>query len=779
MYLCCLWRRLRLLPAFPRGVLVPLEPRVVHSHSLTERACKICACESTQVCRKSRLSLSQTNLDIADLESQRVNASLPMASDQTVTAAPTTTVIRQSPSALPYNTTASLPDPDTSKSKSLKRGRSEHSQNPINSTSVANTRLGGSPSSKSPRLKGPFASGVSVVQPTGAAALADEQRKRGETQKRPTAPMTEAQGYKSGSTTMGGGYDTSRPEDTPGATSVVGDGVRATANAITNPNVMQSDEKSEMSPASATSLASLGSPGQTVTASPTMVASPGPMTGEAEIREPRPAAGSQLQAPTEDFTPHRGALSYPGSMLAPSGPPRPSRGLSLPMPSQNLAPRSPSQKKYKCQYCNTEFTRHHNLKSHLLTHSHEKPFVCQTCNLRFRRLHDLKRHMKLHTGERPHVCPKCDRKFARGDALARHTKGQGGCAGRRASMGSYAGDEDMEDSQAGEAGDNEMDGIMYNGSRPNEADMTEEERRRYSLPTIRAQHVSGSHDNYTQRTPSTYPPAGPRPVPQVQSTGGLYPPNTDRGGGLTNSGNSSSLQNSTASPHSPGGNLSFSSGGNSIYIASGGIIESPRPLSPGAMAAHQLGQDPSLARQRSPSMNTQYQQQQFAHRQSDRASPTSMSLPSPHPKLPVLHGLGLPEQRYNMPGQTPNQSGTTNGSQATATSPSTAYPPPLGSTSGRSAPVGAHQQGNESGDSSNNLFANGGRDLAAYCQRMEEQVKQLSEQVRAMEAEKISNRDHVSRQQEQINQLQKELLSLRGNMGNQGLPERLPASGSS
>jgi peptidoglycan hydrolase CwlO-like protein len=62
---------------------------------------------------------------------------------------------------------------------------------------------------------------------------------------------------------------------------------------------------------------------------------------------------------------------------------------------------------------------------------------------------------------------------------------------------------------------------------------------------------------------------------------------------------------------------------------------------------------------------------------------------------------------------------------------------------------------------------------------MEEQVKQLSEQVRAMEAEKISNRDHVSRQQEQINQLQKELLSLRGNMGNQGLPERLPATGSS
>ena len=96
-----------------------------------------------------------------------------------------------------------------------------------------------------------------------------------------------------------------------------------------------------------------------------------------------------------------------------------------------------SNKRHKCPYCSAEFTRHHSLKSHLLTHSQEKPYVCQTCDARYRRLNDLRRHTKLHTtGERPHpTCDKCGRRFARGDGLARHTHGPGGCAARRSSVG--------------------------------------------------------------------------------------------------------------------------------------------------------------------------------------------------------------------------------------------------------------------------------------------------------------------------------------------------------
>lgn len=96
--------------------------------------------------------------------------------------------------------------------------------------------------------------------------------------------------------------------------------------------------------------------------------------------------------------------------------------------------RPPSSKKRKCPYCSTQFTQHHDLKSHLLTHSHEKPYVCSSCQSRFRRLHDLKRHTKLHTLETPHICRQCGRRFARGDALARHQKGPGGCAGTRSSL---------------------------------------------------------------------------------------------------------------------------------------------------------------------------------------------------------------------------------------------------------------------------------------------------------------------------------------------------------
>ncbi|MCJ1393645.1 hypothetical protein MMC18_006520 [Xylographa bjoerkii] len=100
-------------------------------------------------------------------------------------------------------------------------------------------------------------------------------------------------------------------------------------------------------------------------------------------------------------------------------------------PQQNQEGALQQKAQHKCPHCSKVFSRHHNLKTHLLTHNDETPYVCQTCDSGFRRLLDLKRHAKLHTRERPCICWICKRVFARPDALERHTMGSGGCAGRQ------------------------------------------------------------------------------------------------------------------------------------------------------------------------------------------------------------------------------------------------------------------------------------------------------------------------------------------------------------
>ena len=113
---------------------------------------------------------------------------------------------------------------------------------------------------------------------------------------------------------------------------------------------------------------------------------------------------------------------------------------------------SPSVNRHKCPHCSREFTRQHNLESHMLTHSQEKPYECPTCQARFKRLFDLNRHTKIHISERPHTCLKCGRRFARSDSLARHN--QAGCAGRQSSLDI---DQDMVDGK----GDEGTDGAVY------------------------------------------------------------------------------------------------------------------------------------------------------------------------------------------------------------------------------------------------------------------------------------------------------------------------------
>lgn len=304
--------------------------------------------------------------------------------------------------------------------------------------------------------------------------------------------------------------------------------------------------------------------------------------------------------------------------LQPPGTP----GSGTPGPSRT----SSTAKKHKCPHCATEFTRHHNLKSHLLTHSQEKPFSCEECSSRFRRLHDLKRHQKLHTGERPHICPNCGRKFARGDALARHAKGPGGCAGRRGSQGE--GDED-EDEEGPE------DTLM---TEEPEEDL-ESSQRRQSAP---GHDLSVTSPNAYRTWSSTYPPQLARQpstsnVPQARQ---MYPPRVSASSARTSRETSYAMSPTSTNMGNPFSSMPFPSpsAGNpapsmppgSVSLFPGTIVtESPKPLSPGQG-------DPMNRATSETSLSTKMHQTQLQPR-----------LPPPAPNVNALPSLGsFPNARY-------------------------------------------------------------------------------------------------------------------------------------
>lgn len=441
----------------------------------------------------------------------------------------------------------------------------------------------------------------------------------------------------------------------------------------------------DVSPQSAATLATLASGGAQVTGSPAPMEVDG--RGDRAAYVPQPAAQMEDKGnPT--------SLSYPGLMPPSSsmGAP-PARTMSMPMTANPPGgPKSPNSKKHRCPYCETEFTRHHNLKSHLLTHSQEKPYICQTCQMRFRRLHDLKRHSKLHTGEKPHVCPKCDRKFARGDALARHSKGPGGCVSRRGSIGGF---DTSEDFSHLEGDDTTMSGVVYETG--NDADMTEEDRRHLGLPGAKGPHVQGS------------------------ATGRLFASNVER---------------SANAPHAPNSNMAAGGAGNSMYAQSG-MTESPKPLSPSALQPH----DGNVARQRSPSLTTQFQQQHFSRHQPD----------SQNPQAP---GFATNDARYVPAGQgAPHVADTA----TQGTSSGTSGQPPSVAGGSQTEPSTAPSQTGGSGDSTSaNIFATD-QGIWAYIHSLEQSMREMSGRVHELEQSEKTQEQKVAHLTSEVAELRRQL----------------------
>jgi len=66
----------------------------------------------------------------------------------------------------------------------------------------------------------------------------------------------------------------------------------------------------------------------------------------------------------------------------------------------------------ECCMCLTRFTKHADLKRHMLTHGGERPYRCDICTKAFIKSNDLGRHKRIHIRDKPYICAMCHQQFS-------------------------------------------------------------------------------------------------------------------------------------------------------------------------------------------------------------------------------------------------------------------------------------------------------------------------------------------------------------------------------
>ena len=542
---------------------------------------------------------------------------------------------------------------------------------------------------------------------TGAAALADARRAKQQEEVQATDRQVSPNPKALALSALMGNQEMSKPSDAP-ATAQLSEPLQAAAEKFILPVTNgQTVHRPRLNGAGPQSTPNRGSSAMTATASPMQ-------SGAELVEEPESIDEAGPNGDHEDEDDRRRPFTYPGPRSSQETPTRQDLSMSG---SGSYDSGTKSTKRHKCPYCSTDFTRHHNLKSHLLTHSQEKPYVCQTCQARFRRLHDLKRHTKLHTGERPHTCPKCGRKFARGDALARHNKGPGGCANRKSSFGQDDGDD---------GGDDTMDGMEYENDqgdeRVDESELLDAGARRISEPNNRKRpHPdSASQDRVPNRQhSSTYPPPLMGRIMRQEATAPMGPPQTL----LSPSSKASPEHHGVAQQqhHEPQYTSQYypQPHGSSASYPAPMVTESPRPLSPRGGDHHRLSvSDPQGLRNRSPSLTSNYQSPHYSSRSSGQSLPVQPHMTSHAPQLPSLpsmtagHHAVQPPALVGPPTFPPHHS--QHGGAATTLS---------GSAGGS---LSSH--GHSSSGSMRDILASDPQDLYAYVRNLEARFSRMQDE---------------------------------------------------